>query len=218
MYDRMDSFCILRVYSIGSSIMKVYVDRVPFALPYIISKRDWWSATISPISFELLPFLLVLSFETYIHAVKTRRMTFTLWDGKVSLINLFPSMPLGSRAQTLDSKGAAVHPSYLLPELLLRGLMSDLLSWAWPLESQGHICLQNWLFCDTDTQGLSSPWSSANLPRPYIRGRRREELPAEESELWMHSTRVSCHCLLLPLCPRCRVDVPFATLHFPVNV
>lgn len=37
----MDSFCILRVYSIGLSIMKVSFDRVPFALPYIISKTDW---------------------------------------------------------------------------------------------------------------------------------------------------------------------------------
>lgn len=40
MYDRMDSLCILRVYSIGLSIMKVYINRVPFALPYIISRRD----------------------------------------------------------------------------------------------------------------------------------------------------------------------------------
>lgn len=31
---------VFRVYSIGLSIMKVYINRVPFALPYVISRRD----------------------------------------------------------------------------------------------------------------------------------------------------------------------------------
>lgn len=50
-------------------------------------------------------------------------MTFTFGDSKVSLINLFPSMPLRSCVRTLDFKGAAVHSSYLLPEPLIRGQM-----------------------------------------------------------------------------------------------
>lgn len=36
MIDRLTTFCILRVYSLQLSIMKVYIDRVMFALPIII--------------------------------------------------------------------------------------------------------------------------------------------------------------------------------------
>lgn len=35
MIDRLTTFCILRVYSLQLSIMKVYIDRVMFALPII---------------------------------------------------------------------------------------------------------------------------------------------------------------------------------------
>lgn len=63
--------------------------------------------------------------------MKARRMTFIPGDGKVSLINLFPSMPLGSCAQTLNFKGAAVHASYLFPEPLCRGPTSSSVSRAW---------------------------------------------------------------------------------------
>ncbi|XP_036152832.1 ankyrin repeat and BTB/POZ domain-containing protein BTBD11 isoform X4 [Myotis myotis] len=64
-----------------------------------------------------------------LRAVKTRRMTFPPWDGQVALTNLFPSMPLGSRAQTLNFKGAAVRPAYLLPEPLFRGPASCSVPW-----------------------------------------------------------------------------------------
>lgn len=129
LYDRTASFCIWRVYSIGLSIMKVYIHRVPFALPYIISNRDGWSATIFQIMFELLPLFLSFPLKPSYTQWKLGGMTFTPGDGQVSLMNLFPSMPLGSREQTLSFKGAAVRPSYLLPEPLFRGPASCSVSW-----------------------------------------------------------------------------------------
>lgn len=36
MIDRLDTFWILRMYSLQLSIMKVYIDRVMFTLPYNI--------------------------------------------------------------------------------------------------------------------------------------------------------------------------------------
>lgn len=129
LYDRMASFCIWRVYSRGLSIMKVYTNRVPFALPYIISNRDGWSATIFQITFELLPLFLSFHLKPSYMQRKLAGMTFTPWDGQVSLTDLFPSMPLGSRAQTLNFKGAAVRPSYPLPESLFRGPASCSVPW-----------------------------------------------------------------------------------------
>lgn len=128
LYDRMASFCIWRVYSIGLSIMKVYINRVPFALPYILSNRDGWSATIFQIIFELLPLFLSFHLKPSYMQWKLGEWLYPL-DGQVALTNLFPSMPLGSRAQTLNFKGAAVRPSYLLPEPLFRGPASCSVPW-----------------------------------------------------------------------------------------
>lgn len=166
LYDRTTSFCIWRVYSRGLSIMKVYTNRVPFALPYIISNRDGWSATIFQITFELLPLFLSFHLKPSYMQRKLAGMTLPLGMAKFRWQTYF-----------LACLWEAVHRPWISKELLFvhrtrslshcsedqrRALFHEA-----TVENPGHLCLQCWFFCDAHTQGLSPIWSFANLRRPY---------------------------------------------------
>lgn len=165
LYDRMASFCIWRVYSIGLSIMKVYINRVPFALSYILSNRDGWSATIFQIIFELLP--LFLSFH-----LKPSYMQWKLGEW------LYPLGMAKLRWQTyfLACLWEAVSRPWISKELLFVHRTCSLSRCSEDqrrapfhgvtVEKPGHVRLRCWFFCDAHTQGLSSTWSFANLLRP----------------------------------------------------
>lgn len=138
---------------------------------------------------------------------------------KFSLLSLFPSMPLGSCAQTLDFKGAAVRPSYLLPEPLFRGQM---------FTSLFHGC-DPWRTWATSVYVLALLWCwyirpvfhlvICKPPQALPSNEEGEETKsAEESKLQIHSTRVTRHCLLPPCPQRCCVDVSLTVTDFPVNV
>lgn len=97
----------------------------------------------------------------------------------------------------------------------------NIASWAWPMEHLGDICLQYWLFCEAETQGLSSTWSFASFPQPLpsnVEG--KQELPEEESKLQIHSVCIAAVTFFLPLLypQRCCVDVSLTSADFPVNV
>lgn len=132
-------------------------------------------------------------------------MTFTLWDGKVSLINVFPSMPLGTCARTLDSKGAAVHLLYKLPEPLYRGPMSSPVSRVWPMEDPGHVCLAMSVYSIGSSVMLihkaSLPLGHLQTtPAPTIKWGRGKKTAYKEPKLQIHSSSwvVGCPCLLPP--------------------
>lgn len=128
LYDRTASFCIWRVYSIGLSIMKVSIHRVPFALPYIISNSDGSSATILfQIMSELLP--LFLSFPLKPSSGNWEEWLLPLRMAKFCGQTYFLACLWESPVQRLSLKGAAVRPSYLLPEPLFRGPVSCSVSW-----------------------------------------------------------------------------------------
>lgn len=109
--------------------MKVYINRVPFALPYILSNRDGWSATIFQIIFELLPLFLSFHLKPSYMQWKLGEWLYPLGMAKLRWQTYFLACLWEAVRRPWILKGAAVRPSYLLPEPLFRGPASCSVPW-----------------------------------------------------------------------------------------
>ena len=137
--------------------------------------------------------------------------------GKVSLVTLFPSMPLGSCAQTPDSKRAAV----MLPEPLFTGPRPGymgVIPGAAPGPHLPPTSALTWF-------GYRRPLFNLAICKPpqalqsNEEGRKKERKKTACRGVQVtdtHSTCVSLCCLLPPLCPqKCCVMFPSPRLTSP---
>lgn len=144
-------------------------------------------------------------------------MTFTFGDGEVSLINLFPSMPLGSCVRTPRFQRSCCSSIVLAPWATDQRTDAMSPSYAcdpWTTQAKSVYCVGPSVM---PIHEASLPLGHLQTyPGPTIKWGR--EKTAVESKLQILSTHETCHRLLPPPYPQRRcVDVRIAA-DFPVNV